>query len=233
MSGRLVDTLPALSTPARAALLAAVELARTATPPDGIVPGGVPALARVLQRSRYRVHVAVAELERAGLVRRIGQTRAARLFVVELVTVSSEIGPRADIGSGDWRTLRARVGGLERAIREVQEQRDQAKRENDALRRGRRLDANASLVGLLADLDHAADCALPSCRRCLEIGRRVDAGRAEYLPEAELLEQLEAAGALRAAGIELLDAMRDRGVGAAARRGDAARAFARLLDPAG
>jgi hypothetical protein len=134
-------------------------------------------------------------------------------------------------GSGGWREMRARVGGLQRAIIEVQEQRDAAKAEADALRRGRRLEANAPLVGLLEDLTHATDCPVPlTCKRCEAIARRVEERRAEYVAETEIVERLERAGAIEAAGTELLDAVRDRSVGAMQRRAAAAAALARAVN---
>lgn len=132
----------------------------------------------------------------------------------------------------DWTKIRASIGGMQRALREVQEQRDKARREADALRKGKRIEANAALVGLLRDLQHASDCADPNCRRCLAINRAVEAERGEYVTEDELIRQLDRARAIEQRGAAVLRTLRDTSIGAAARRHEALRAFALAITEA-
>ncbi len=226
MSGRLLTGLQGLPVSALAVLAMATELAQGE--PRGIVQGGFGALERATGLSERRTREIVRALEARGLIKSSGNTRARTLSVLVL---RRSTAANATGATGDFRELRARVGGLQRAIKEAHEQRDRAEAEMHQLRRSQRLEANASLVGLLADLDHATDCVDVDCRRCLEISRKIDAAHPEYLAEQALAEQLEAAKVLRTAGAELLAAMRDQGVGAHARRATTARAFAALLGP--
>lgn len=216
-----------LSRRARAALRAI----HVVVAPDGTFQ--ISALRLELGTQERNTMYALAELVAAGLVRRTGHTRAAVHRVVVLLhnkAANNGQGSGGKTSSKEWRQERARLGGLERALREVQAQRDHAKQEADALRRGRRLAADPALVGLLADLTHASDCASPSCRRCEAISRAVEAGRAEYVTEGEIVETLEQAAGLKRAGAELVAALGDRGVGAMQRRDDAIRAFVAAMN---
>jgi hypothetical protein len=219
---------------ALATLHAALRLSEASD--DGEVAGGARALETELRRSRWAVLRALIELEERRLVRREPGTRARAARIVVLVRgarTHANKGSGGKSGSGEWRKMRARLGGYERAMREVQEQRDEAKREAEALRRKRRLDADPALVGLLADLAHSADCTDHPCERCEATIRKVEAARADYATEGEIVERLEHADALVRAGAELLASLQDRGIGAAMRRADAARAFAAAVQARG
>lgn len=136
----------------------------------------------------------------------------------------------------EWRQLRARLGGLDRAMREIQGQRDDARarvleleRERAALRRREAAAYSPEIAALRADLIHAADCAAPDCARCAMATRRLEDTRPRYVDEAELAEALERWRALEVASIALVDAYRDRSALAMRRRYVAARAIAAAL----
>lgn len=227
----------ALTSPQRATLWAAMVLASEAATVTGEVPGGTRAIADRRGTTVRMVQLDCVELEALGLVRRRGHTSSAQVFVVELAKLASQGGQgsggtRTSGGSIDdprFRKWRAELGGVKRALKEVTGQRDAAKAEADSLRKGRRLNADPALVALLVDLDHAVDCAAPSCGRCYKIGRKVEAARADYATEAEIVDRIERAEALVVAGTELVDAQMDRSVGAQARRAAAFRAFALVV----
>lgn len=222
--------LRGLDPTALAVLAVAVDLAANADPP-GVVPApAVATITRILGLHRRTIRRHLGVLEGRRLLRRHHRTSATVLLVDALGTPVSQ-GAGRIVERQDFRELRARVGGLQRAIKEAMAERDAAAAEAQELRRARRLEANASLVGLLVDLEHATDCVDVDCERCLEIGRKVETARPEWTAEAEIVERLQHADALRAAGQALLGAMRDQGVGAMARRATAARAFATLLEP--
>lgn len=119
-----------------------------------------------------------------------------------------------------WRQLRAQVGGLERALREVQSQRDEARRQLEEYKvakaeRAWKRAGDPERVALLADLGHAADCGDPDCDRCEAILLRVEAELPRYADERLLVERLDRAEQLQAAGRSLVDAWRVVGIGRA------------------
>ncbi len=134
----------------------------------------------------------------------------------------------------EWRQLRARVGGLERAIAEVQQQRDTARarvRELEAEKyKQSRLDVDPEVVALRLALEHAFACADSDCDTCREGYREIKAARPRYEREAELVEALNGARIVFGAGAVLLAAERAQGVGAAQRRFEARRAFAAAVE---
>jgi hypothetical protein len=159
--------------------------------------------------------------------------RSARRAAGERLEGYGVTDPRAD---PEWRALRARLGGLDRALREVQSQRDDARGrvrelelERAALRRREGATYSPEIAALRADLMHAADCAVPDCARCAMATRRLEDTRPRYVDEAELAEALERWRALEVASMALVDAYRDRSALAMRRRYVAARAVAAAL----
>lgn len=76
--------------------------------------------------------------------------------------------------NGDWHALRARVGGLERAIREVQGQRDLARTELAKANGGAKVkELEVELVTVRALLAHATACTDPDCERCWDLAERL------------------------------------------------------------
>lgn len=134
-----------------------------------------------------------------------------------------------------WRQLRAQVGGLERALRETQAQRDEARAtleryEAAKAARAWQRAADPERVALLADLGHAADCGDVDCERCSSILLRVEAERPRYAAEHEVAELLVVADLLRRGVVELLAAARMQGVGRAARVARAMHALRAIVD---
>jgi len=129
----------------------------------------------------------------------------------------SEVAPRDSLGRpqmpSEWRRLRAQVGGLERAMREVMAQRDEAratlrKYEEAKASRAWQRAADPELVKIKADLLHAADCARPTCPRCERIVLDLESERPRYADEREVIEALVEADVLRLGVVQLLEASR-------------------------
>lgn len=158
-----------------------------------------------------RAHPRPVQLGLPGLVAVVVEVRRARRRAPV-----SEVAPRDSLGRpqkpAEWRRLRAQVGGLERAMREVMAQRDEAR---EALRRYEEAKASSAwtkaadpeLVAIKADLMHAADCGHPTCRRCERILFRLESERPRYADEREVVAELELGRVLTVACGRLLEAM--------------------------
>lgn len=208
MSGHVV------SAGARECLEAAKGLARASG--GRVVDGGLRAISRAVGRSLPRVQPEVCELEAIGAVRRTGPRQVDALLVVRLrlrmppAPAPLPPPPALDRVSHDpeWRSLRARAGGLERALREVQAQRDDARAQLAAILESRQATRAPSEVALRDDLTHAADCCDPSCARCEAILHRLDVGRPAYSTADELEQRLRAADWTQRAGAALVAALK-------------------------
>ena len=218
-------------------------VARQVAADDGEVDGGQPRLAQTLGVSARHVRRALADLEDAGLARRVGQNRVfvstaqVRIGPPSSGEVPSERHPDAPVDprkDPEWRSLRARVGGLQRALEEVQEQRDAARAAQAALekeaRRQSRLGVSPDVVALGADLAHRADCLDPECDRCLAIVQRIEEERPRYAREDEIVERIERGALLESAARLLLRAQGARDVGARRRAALAAHAMRAIVD---
>jgi hypothetical protein len=233
-----------LSHRAARCLLVARELAGE----GGKVEGGQPALAKAMGVVELRViRYAMVELEERGLARRIGRLdvivgRGTNHSAVDeqprvRVVDYDAVGRR--MGTDEWRELRARIGGLKRAMNDAIRRREAAEAELERIGTNvyadrtaeAKLGANAEIAALLADLEHTARCtSKPACRRCIGIVERLGVDRSRYVKATEVAGALDKAAALRDAATELLAAQGAQGVGAAERRMVAKQRVARLLE---
>lgn len=142
--------------------------------------------------------------------------------------------PKSPAQSKEWRQLRARIGGVQRALREVQAQRDAAQAQLADLHRQARQhrhDAtDPSMTRLLADLRHCVDCLDPDCGRCHQVQRRIDDRAEQYATETEVAALIERSQGVVAAARAVLASLSDRGVGSIASRAAAMRALAQSLE---
>src|SRR5262245_47197509 len=90
--------------------------------------------------------------------------------------------------------MHARIGELERALKEVQLQRDDARRK---LRE--KGPSDGDVVALRRDLDHAVGhmAVAGGCARCTAIRRRLQVDRPRYENAAELADEMNAAHLVR------------------------------------
>jgi hypothetical protein len=231
-----LERLQALSPRARSILLAAIQRADA----EGTVGATQKDLGRLAGLHRNSVVLAMAELRDAGLLRTVARTRGMCIILDGDFSAAVQMSPGTSGATKDpeWRRLRARAGGLERALREAQRQREVAMRKIDelmgrgAFREAVNAEAGADvqLAAMRRDLLHAADCGDPDCERCDEILARAESGRRTYVAEGEVVDKLRQADALEACGRAILDAVRDRSVGSRQRFADGLRALALALD---
>lgn len=109
------------------------------------------------------------------------------------------------------KTTRARLGGLERALREVQQQRDDAQ----ARLRAKEGGASKGVAGaMLADLRHLSGCDNGGCERCDAIRSRVSARHPQYVPAGDVADALERGAAAQQSAVVVLKALAATGPGA-------------------
>lgn len=243
MTASPLQQLQALSPRARSILLAAIRRADA----EGTVGATVAELGRMAGLHRNSVTMAMRELTACGILRTVSRTRGLCIILDVDFAATVQMSPTSaptvkPTKDREWRQLRARAGGLERALREAQQQREVAMRKVDeVLARGRHRVAlreeqgisttvEIEIAAMRKDLVHAADCGDPDCERCLAILDRLEDGRARYVTEEELAERLRQADALRTCARAIVEAVRDRGVGSRARFADGLRALALALD---
>jgi hypothetical protein len=219
-------TIKALSMRAARCLVIARELADD----TGEVPGGQPALARAMGTQMRNVRYALGELEDRRLARRVG---THRVFVggTASAALDGQIEPPAlqqrwrsdrrrfrtepdarNPGAGtnpEFRHLRARMGGLERALAVAKAKNDEAA---TLLAKfdGRSLDATPAVAAMRADLLHAADCGDPDCNRCVRIVDTLEEEEGPYASHREVSERLARGGLAERAGRIAVSALRAR-----------------------
>lgn len=192
-----------LSMRAARMLLVARDLAAA----DGEIPGGQRALAKALGNIHLKnVREALAELEDRRLARRVGSLRVIvggerKTFAVDEQTEPPPLQQRwrrdrgrprevADarypgaVPNPEFRWLRARMGGLERSLRDIKAQRDEA-RTLIAKIEARGDTTDTAATALRADLEHAADCGDPDCAICLRIVEQLEDPDGPYLAVTE------------------------------------------------
>jgi hypothetical protein len=212
-----------LSARASRVLLFARELAEPdeAVPGEGEVDGGVRLLARVCERTTRSIERALRELERKRpplAWRAHGRVRVALGDDVKTtVRVATQVAPLDPSyrrsKDKDWKALRAKLGGMQRAykekdeeVRELREKLARAAAINDG--------GDPQLVALLRDVKHAASCFDLDCDRCEDIVKRVEAARPRYENALEQAHKQNAAELAMRAASALLAALRSRAPGA-------------------
>lgn len=181
---------------------------------DGTVCATLEELGQVAGVSRRTTIRALGELRAAGLVHVHGRTRLTyRYLDASLLKTLQRPVSKRPCGTG-WRELRARVGGLDRALRAALRERDLL-RQHLADRPTRTTSAEQAPVAawLRREAAHAADCLDPDCERCEQLDRALESGDHEDT-EHQVLAALEDADEIRAVARELLEAFALRGVGA-------------------
>lgn len=212
----------AASQRARAVLVVLRGLMRP--PPEVTSEAGVSVYDRVQQAwgaSRRTVLRALDELEACRAIRREGRTRGLRVVVLAPDRGASSqerdaIGRRT--GPSAWRSLRAQLGGVRRALAEVQQQRDDARArlhvlEAEQHRTAWRYAASPEIVALRRDLLHAADCGDPDCERCAEALFQLEADGPRYADVDELIARLDRGEVVEQASVALVEALRGGRVG--------------------
>jgi hypothetical protein len=184
------------------------------------------AVGRVWGKSRVSVYSAINELESQRFVRREGRTNAMRLVVLvqkpEQTSTQEQDAIGRRVGPSEWRSLRARLGGTQRALAQVQVQRDAARARLRELERGHRASAwrhaaDPELVALRRDLLHAADCGDPDCARCAEALFELESGTPRYADVDEMIAALDRGEVVERAATALVESLR-MGVGSQSRR---------------
>lgn len=141
-------------------------------------------------------------------------------------------------GAKAWRTDRAKLGGMKRALEEAIDRRREAEAELEKIstklygdrQAETQLGVSADITTLRSDLQHAIACAVDPCARCGSIRDRLGTDRARYAKADELagrIERLERAVNNGKAYLQLRNA---QCVGAADRRVAALVAFQRALE---
>jgi hypothetical protein len=203
---------------------------------DGTICGTVPEIAQRAGISVRSTERGLFELRDAGLVHVRGQTRLTYRYVDTRVRKALQLGVGKRTADAGWRELRARMGGIERALRESQRREGEARRLATAVTE-RREEGTASVVAgdaaidahLRSEAGHALDCidGPEHCARCASFRAVLDEGTRDEAAAAARLRIDEAEDVLKAA----------RAVVAAFRAGDHAsrgRALAeleRLVEP--
>lgn len=180
-------------------------VARDLADESGEVVGGQAAIAKVMKVKHLRcIRQALAELEGRRLARRVGALRVlvggSLRSVVDEQTEPPPLQQRwrrdrgrprevADarypgaVPNPEFRWLRARMGGLERSLRDIKTQRDEARAVIAKIEA--RGETDTAAIALRADLEHAADCGDPDCATCLRIVEQLEDPDGPYLAVTE------------------------------------------------
>jgi hypothetical protein len=218
------DAVYPLSARARR-LLAAVAVSLDG---DGTIQVTVPELAGLAGQSLATAERAMSELVNAGIVHVVGATRAAARYIDPRLLQVLRQGAPDDARTVD-RTTRARLGGLQRALVQAQQQRDDAQQKLRS-----KVSSTGSVTALLvADLRHAFDCTRPGCARCEGIRQRLAERHPAYVGEVaahDLADHIERGALAARAGAILVQALDANGVGSRSRVTAARRALALAVD---
>lgn len=188
---------------------------------DGTICATITELSEHAGVSVSTVERAMRELRAASLVHVSGRTFGTFRYVdPKLLTALRTPVSRRTHDDG-WREIRARNGGLQRALKATQRERDNAvasyERVLGELRQAR-LDAGSHTARerytwLRAQARHAADCLTVDCEQCTELSRLLDEGEDVDVDDA-VAAALSTAEEIAEAARALLDAQRMHGVGA-------------------
>jgi hypothetical protein len=107
----------------------------------------------------------------------------------------------------EFRWLRARMGGLERALAAAQAKNAEAAALLAKLD-GRALDGSPAVAAMRADLLHAADCGDPDCERCVRIVDALEDADGPYATEREVSERIARGTIAERAGRAVVEALR-------------------------
>lgn len=193
---------------------------------DGTICSTVRELASSCGASLRTTHRSMATLVGAGLVHTSGKTRRLFRYVDAKLLKALQVPVTRRTHDDGWREMRARCGGLERALRAAQVRAANANRQAEQHAAARQAHPEVDGVDaawLRRELQHSSDCLDPDCDRCLEVSRFLEDDDADI--KAEILEQLDEAATLKLAARLVVEASRDRGVGS---RSQCAHALAEL-----
>jgi hypothetical protein len=190
---------------------------------DGTICATLTDLARASGRCLRTTAKAMAELVAGGLVHRSGKTRGIFRYVDPKLLKTLRLPASRRTHDDGWRELRARCGGLERALRAAQRRvestQQQIEHTQARLAQMPAVADGVDVAWLFRELRHSSDCTDPDCERCLEASRVLEDDDIDV--KAEVLEQLDEAAALKTASRAVVEAARAQGVGAMARRAEA------------
>lgn len=84
------------------------------------------------------------------------------------------------VADPEFRWLRARVGGLERSVKTMKQERDEARRLLDRLDMAKTATPPAAKA-LRDDLEHASNCGDPDCSNCIRIAEQLEDPDGPYI----------------------------------------------------